>query len=89
MLYRYVNHLLYWFTLRSNPKSERRRPSGALLADIEDAFGSFEAFVAAFNSSALSLFGSGYVWLVRTKTAGTRSLSSRCCTLESVSVVLL
>ena len=38
-------------------------PSEALVNDIIQDFNSFEAFIERFTSLAMSLFGSGYVWL--------------------------
>ena len=83
-----MNHLLYWFTLSSNPDTERRLSSSALMGEIEDAFGSYDAFVAAFNSSALSLFGSGYVWLVRNQNAGMHlSVHTSCVNVSAIECV--
>jgi Fe-Mn family superoxide dismutase len=42
-------------------------PNTALYRQICRQFGSFEAFVEAFREEALSVFGSGYAWLVAEK----------------------
>jgi Fe-Mn family superoxide dismutase len=39
------------------------KPSGELAAAIEVAFGSFEAFKAAFAKAGATQFGSGWAWL--------------------------
>jgi Fe-Mn family superoxide dismutase len=60
----YYNHKLYWETLKPNPNNEENRPTGELLARIEDEFGSFEAFKEEFSNAAKTQFGSGWAWLV-------------------------
>src|SRR3989338_5524729 len=42
-------------------------PSGKLLEEIQKHFGSFETFQEKFNDVGMKRFGSGWVWLVRTK----------------------
>ena len=37
---------------------------GAVAAAIRDTFGSFEQFLEQFRQAALSIFGSGWAWLV-------------------------
>lgn len=56
------NHTFYWNSLR--PKGGGR-PSGALAAQIDQSFGSFDAFKAEFAKAAIGQFGSGWVWLVK------------------------
>lgn len=41
-----------------------REPSGPLMEQIIRQFGSLEKFRSAFSAAALSVFGSGYAWLV-------------------------
>lgn len=55
------NHTFYFFALSPNAKT---KPEGKLLQKIEEAFGSFENFVAEFNTAAATQFGSGWAWLV-------------------------
>ena len=56
------NHTFYWNCLSPNGGGE---PTGALLAAIESAFGSFAEFKAKFTDSAVNNFGSGWTWLVK------------------------
>lgn len=56
------NHILYFNTLKN---SGGRRPKGRLSALIDWQFGSFENFQKLFTDAALSVFGSGYAWLIR------------------------
>ncbi len=58
------NHTLYFSQLSPTPQS---RPQSILGAAIGRDFGSYEAFVEQFTKSALSLFGSGWTWLVADK----------------------
>ena len=57
-----LNHELY-FT-QFIPASEAAQvPEGALAAQIEKQWGTFEAFKAEFEAKGVGLFGSGWVWL--------------------------
>ena len=53
----HFNHSLYWLGINPNSK---KSPSSELLGKIGD----FEKFKKDFTDKALSLFGSGWVWLV-------------------------
>ena len=55
------NHQFYFNNLINAAYS---RPSGLLIDDIAKEFGSLEAFKKQFKTTALSVFGSGYAWLV-------------------------
>ena len=55
------NHRFY-FSLLQNPAPAE--PSGELAEAIGRCFGSFDQFKTAFRTAALSVFGSGYAWLV-------------------------
>ena len=57
------NHTFYWNSLSPNGG---RKPTGALLVAIEENFGSFDAFKEAFSKTAITTFGSGWGWLVKT-----------------------
>ncbi len=56
------NHTFYWNCL--TPKSTLK-PDGKLFEAIEKEFGSYEEFKAQFTKSSLTLFGSGWAWLVK------------------------
>lgn len=56
----YYNHSLFWEVM--NPEGKGRL-SGALKEAIEAAYGSFDAFKAAFSKAAATQFGSGWAWL--------------------------
>ncbi|HAL65864.1 MAG TPA: superoxide dismutase [Fe], partial [Bacteroidales bacterium] len=56
------NHTFYWNCLMPNG---RREPQGELAKAIQREFGSFEAFKEKFSAAAVSLFGSGWAWLVK------------------------
>lgn len=55
-----LNHNLYF--LQFSPQGGGR-PKGDLAYAIQKQWGSFEAFQKAFETQALTLFGSGWVWL--------------------------
>lgn len=57
------NHTFYWNSLSPNGGGE---PSGALADAINAKWGSFAAFVDAFNDKAVNNFGSSWTWLVKT-----------------------
>ncbi|MDQ6951589.1 MAG: Fe-Mn family superoxide dismutase [Mariprofundales bacterium] len=57
------NHAFYWQCLSPNGGGT---PQGALSAAIVAEFGSFEAFRTQFTTTAMTTFGSGWAWLVRT-----------------------
>ena len=58
------NHTFYWNCL--TPKSNLK-PEGKLLDAIEKEFGSYEEFKGKFTNAAVTLFGSGWAWLVKDK----------------------
>ncbi|RDF91063.1 superoxide dismutase [Lacticaseibacillus paracasei] len=58
----HYNHSLFWTML--SPESTIK-PDGQLLADLESTFDSFDKFKAEFSQAALSVFGSGWAWLVK------------------------
>lgn len=58
----HYNHSLFWTLLA--PPGEGGEPSKALLTTIERDFGSLESFKDEFAAAALSVFGSGWAWLV-------------------------
>jgi Fe-Mn family superoxide dismutase len=56
------NHTFYWHCLSPNGGG---KPTGALAAAIDKAFGSFDAFKEKFTQASIGTFGSGWGWLVK------------------------
>ena len=56
------NHTFYFLSLTPNKGTAL---SDSLAKAIDAAFGSLEAFKAEFNKAAVSVFGSGWAWLVK------------------------
>src|SRR5262245_13585945 len=56
------NHTRAWAWL--TPKTSGA-PFGKAAAAIDESFGSLQAFKAQFTQAAMSVFGSGWAWLVR------------------------
>ncbi|MDC0230881.1 superoxide dismutase [Aureispira] len=56
----FYNHCLFWEAMSPNGGGQ---PTGELAAAINDAFGSFDEFKAAFSKAAGTRFGSGWAWL--------------------------
>ena len=55
------NHSFFWNCLKKGGGT----PSGDMAAAINKTFGSFEQFKEKFSNSAVTLFGSGWAWLVK------------------------
>ncbi len=64
------NHSFFWNSLKAGGGGA---PTGDLLAKIEAAFGSYDAFKAEFTAAATTQFGSGWAWLV--EDAGTLKIT--------------
>ncbi|WP_013322195.1 superoxide dismutase [Gloeothece verrucosa] len=60
----YVNHDMFWKIMSPNAGG---KPKGEIAKAINQDFGSFEAFQAAFNKAGESRFGSGWAWLILDK----------------------
>ncbi|MCX6256444.1 MAG: superoxide dismutase [Bacteroidia bacterium] len=56
------NHTFYFMSLK---KDEKFVPQGNFAETISRSFGTFEDFKDTFTKAAASLFGSGWVWLVK------------------------
>ncbi len=61
------NHTFYWNCLSPGGSGE---PSGPLADAIVKAFGSFAEFKEKFSKTAVTLFGSGWAWLVKNADGG-------------------
>jgi superoxide dismutase, Fe-Mn family len=57
-----LNHNMWWTILKKDVKMQ-----GEIAKAIDKDFGSFDNFKKQFTDSALSLFGSGWTWLVLNK----------------------
>lgn len=57
------NHTFYWNSMKPNGGGA---PTGALADAINAKWGSFDAFKEAFSKCAVTTFGSGWAWLVKT-----------------------
>jgi len=56
------NHTFYWNCLKPQGGGE---PAGTLAGILQKYFGSFGEFRDKFSTAAATLFGSGWVWLVK------------------------
>jgi len=60
----HVNHTMFWQIMGANKGGN---PSGAIADAINKTFGGFDAFKEKFEAAGVNQFGSGWAWLVRTK----------------------
>ncbi len=60
----HMNHSMFWRAMKPEPSAE---PQGLFRQAINRDFGGVEEFKAQFEEEGAKLFGSGWVWLVRTK----------------------
>jgi len=67
------NHRFFFDGMTPEAAAE---PAGALADAINRAFGGFDAFADAFKIAALSVFGSGYAWLVADRSGRLRIVTS-------------
>ena len=58
----HLNHTIFWQIMSPNGGGE---PTGEIAQQINQTFGSFDAFKKQFNEEGGNRFGSGWVWLVR------------------------
>lgn len=56
----HYNHSLFWKVMSPNGGGQ---PTGALLDGIVAKYGDHQTFIDEFTAKALSVFGSGWVWL--------------------------
>jgi Fe-Mn family superoxide dismutase len=67
------NHTFYWNCLSPRGGGE---PQGELASAISKHFGSFKEFREKFTNAAVTLFGSGWAWLVK-NTDGSLSVEAK------------
>ncbi|WP_119025490.1 superoxide dismutase [Acinetobacter soli] len=60
----HFNHTFFWESLA--PANKTGQPSAALTKQINQDFGSMDAFKQKFNEAATGRFGSGWAWLIVT-----------------------
>ncbi|AUT01683.1 superoxide dismutase [Nostoc sp. CENA543] len=58
----HLNHTIFWQIMSPDGGGE---PTGEIAQEINQSFGSFDAFRKQFNEAGGDRFGSGWVWLVR------------------------
>jgi superoxide dismutase, Fe-Mn family len=58
----HANHSLFWTVIGPNGGGE---PTGSIGSAINSSFGSFKEFQEKFSTTAATLFGSGWAWLVQ------------------------
>jgi Fe-Mn family superoxide dismutase len=57
----HANHSMFWVIMTPGGSTQ---PTGDLATAIDQTFGSFDQFKAAFNDAGVKRFGSGWAWLV-------------------------
>jgi Fe-Mn family superoxide dismutase len=57
----HANHTMFWEIMTPGGSTQ---PTGELASAIDQTFGSFDQFKAAFNDAGAKRFGSGWAWLV-------------------------
>lgn len=65
----HVNHTLFWHAMTPAQNAKPQPPQGALADAIVRDFGSLEKLQERFVQAGAAVFGSGWVWLVRTPAA--------------------
>jgi superoxide dismutase, Fe-Mn family len=69
----HYNHTLFWQIMGP---SAGGTPTGALAEEITKTFGSFDKFKEQFVDAGMKRFGSGWVWLVRSRKGTLEILST-------------
>jgi Fe-Mn family superoxide dismutase len=69
----HVNHSMFWLIMKPNGGGE---PTGELASAIQQTFGSFDQFKAAFNDAGVKRFGSGLAWLVLDRNGNLQVIST-------------
>jgi Fe-Mn family superoxide dismutase len=60
----HVNHSMFWEIMKPGGGGD---PTGAIGDAIKGTFGSFDTFKTTFNDAGTKRFGSGWVWLVKSR----------------------
>jgi superoxide dismutase, Fe-Mn family len=61
----HVNHSMFWTIMA--PAARSGAPAGALAEALRSTFGDLDAFKKLFVDTGVKQFGSGWVWLVRSR----------------------
>ena len=61
------NHAFYWLCMAPPKNKDDNKPTGDLVAAIDEVFGSFNAFKEQFTEVGKTHFGSGWAWLAKAK----------------------
>ncbi|HEY0757601.1 MAG TPA: superoxide dismutase [Ktedonobacteraceae bacterium] len=69
----HLNHTAFWETMTPGGS---KAPGGALASALDQTFGSFAAFQAAFKDAGVKRFGSGWAWLVSDKSGKLQVVST-------------
>ena len=69
----HINHSMFWQIMKPNGGGD---PTGELGSAIQQAFGSFDQFKAAFNDAGVKRFGSGWTWLVLNRSGKLQVIST-------------
>ena len=69
----HVNHSMFWLIMKPNGGGD---PTGELASAIQQTFGSFDQFKAAFNDAGVKRFGSGWAWLVLDRNGNLQVIST-------------
>ena len=74
----HANHSLFWKIMAPGGAAPggANSHSGELMAAIDKAFGSFDAFKEKFETAGKTRFGSGWAWLVKNSGGGLEVLST-------------
>lgn len=73
----HFNHSFFWSILKKPvANQENKIPDGKMLQHLQSTFGSLDNFMTTFKTQALSVFGSGWAWLLWQPQSQTLTLST-------------
>lgn len=61
----HFNHSFFWQCMRAPLKGAENMPGERLNAAIKEKYGTLDAFKKEFTKASMSVFGSGWCWLVK------------------------